>query len=51
MTFENFVDRVEISDLSRRRRDKIGVIGVSPTLPNAIESSFIKVVSSIPQIN
>ena len=43
MWFENYVDKVEISDLSRRKRDRIGVIGLSPNLPNAVESQFIQV--------
>lgn len=43
MWFENFVDKVEISDLSRRKRDRTGVIGLSPNLPNAVESQFIQV--------
>jgi hypothetical protein len=45
------VDRVEISDLSRRKKQRIGIIGVSPTLPNAIESKFVKLTKSVEEIN
>ena len=43
MWFENYDDKVELSDLSGRKRDRIGVIGLSPNLPNAVESQFIQV--------
>ena len=51
MSFENFVDKVEIADLSRRKRERIGVVGISPSLPNAIESMFIKVNEAAPIVN
>lgn len=51
MTFENFIDKVEMSDLSRRTKEKIGIIGISPTLPKAIESKFVTIKSSVDQIN
>lgn len=51
MSFENFVDKVEISDLSRRKKEKIGVIGLSPNLPNALENLFVKVDHSNEIIN
>jgi hypothetical protein len=43
MTFKKNIDLVKISDISRKKSDKIGVVGISPFLPDAMDSFSLKV--------
>lgn len=37
------IDKIEISDVVRRKNYKVGVHGVSPMMPDTIEHQFIKI--------
>ena len=38
MSFDRQIDNVEFRDLARSKAHQIGVIGVSPTYPESLES-------------
>lgn len=39
----NHIDRIEVSDLARRQKDKVGVIGFSPFIDQAFEDRFLDI--------
>lgn len=45
MSFQRKIDKVEISDVVRRRNYKVGVHGLSPMQPDTMEHEFIKISS------
>ena len=51
MSFDRQIDNVQFSDLARSKSHQIGVIGVSPTYPESLESQFVHVKKHTKEIN
>jgi hypothetical protein len=43
MTFKRHIDNVEITDASRRKNYRFGILGITPTLPDAIDKELIDI--------
>jgi len=51
MSFHKNIDRVEFADQARRRRFKIGVQGVAPNYPQAVESQNVQITKAAHGLN
>jgi hypothetical protein len=51
MTYENYIDTVDLTDVSRRTKFRVGIVGVSPSMPDAVEEEYLKISASNPLIN
>ena len=43
LSFKRHIDNVEITDASRRNRHRVGILGITPTLPDAIDGELIDI--------
>jgi len=51
MSFHKNIDRVEFADQARRKRFKIGVQGVAPNYPQAVESQNVRITKAAHGLN